>query len=49
MQPPQGRPPAGRGEHAPRKQPHAPPAELFFTLSTPTIPASWETYLSYLR
>jgi 5-methylcytosine-specific restriction endonuclease McrA len=32
----------------PRKQPHAPPAELFFTLSTPTIPASWEMYLSYL-
>ncbi len=33
----------------PRTAPRTPPPELFFKLASPTIPASWENYLAYLR
>ena len=38
----------GEVDMHPRTPPRTPPPQLFFTLSTPSVPASWQMYLAYL-
>jgi len=48
VQPPQGRPHARPGEHAPYRAPRQPRAEIFIHVSSPTIPQAWRAYLPAL-
>ena len=45
VQPPQGRPPARQGGHAPRRTPSMPQPHVFIHVATPTIPAAWRQWL----
>ena len=45
VQPPQGRPAAAPGRHAPAREPRTPSPHVFIHVAAPTIPAAWRQYL----